>query len=142
MDKIPQVGVAMVVWDPGRNAYLVGQRGDECARGKGTWAFPGGRLEFMEDPEECAFRELEEETGIPRESLSKVASGPYVSNYYEDGTHFVTLFVLFNCLPLTEAKIMEPTKCLEWRWCKLHEIPKPWFNPLASFLDRYDELRP
>lgn len=31
---------------------------------KGLWIAPGGKLEFDESPQECALRELEEETGL------------------------------------------------------------------------------
>jgi 8-oxo-dGTP diphosphatase len=41
---------------------LLIQRGDEPY--KGTWAFPGGFMNMDESTEQCAIRELEEETGL------------------------------------------------------------------------------
>ena len=41
---------------------LLARRGK--ALGRGTWAFPGGKLELGETPLEAAHRELLEETGV------------------------------------------------------------------------------
>ena len=41
---------------------LLIQRGDEPF--KGSWAFPGGFMNMDENTEQCAIRELEEETGL------------------------------------------------------------------------------
>lgn len=41
---------------------LLIQRGDEPY--KGCWAFPGGFMNMDESTEQCAIRELEEETGL------------------------------------------------------------------------------
>ena len=46
---------------------LLIQRGDEPF--KGAWAFPGGFMNMDETTEQCAIRELEEETGL---KVSKV----------------------------------------------------------------------
>lgn len=37
-------------------------RGHEPSIGK--WAFPGGHLDYNEDPKDCVLRELREETGV------------------------------------------------------------------------------
>ena len=46
---------------------LLIERGDEPF--KGCWAFPGGFMDMDETTEQCAIRELEEETGL---KVSKV----------------------------------------------------------------------
>jgi ADP-ribose pyrophosphatase YjhB (NUDIX family) len=48
------------VWRDGK--LLLARRGKTL--GKGSWAFPGGRLEEGETPLEAAHRELLEETGV------------------------------------------------------------------------------
>jgi hypothetical protein len=33
-----------------------------------------------------------------------------------------------------QAQIVEPNKCLEWRWVDFDNLPKPLFLPLRHFL--------
>ncbi|MGI6359158.1 MAG: (deoxy)nucleoside triphosphate pyrophosphohydrolase [Bacillota bacterium] len=42
---------------------LLAQRLPEAANG-GLWELPGGKLEFGENPEQCLYRELQEEMGL------------------------------------------------------------------------------
>ncbi len=51
---------------------LLIQRGGEPF--KGCWAFPGGFLEMDETTEECAIRELEEETGLVVKDLRQIGA--------------------------------------------------------------------
>lgn len=51
---------------------LLIQRGNEPY--KGCWAFPGGFIEMDETTEECAIRELEEETGLKLDSMVQVGA--------------------------------------------------------------------
>ena len=51
---------------------LLIERGDEPF--KGHWAFPGGFLNMDETTEQCAIRELEEETGLRVRTLHQVGA--------------------------------------------------------------------
>ncbi|KAF7932119.1 uncharacterized protein EAE97_009140 [Botrytis byssoidea] len=65
----PRIGVGIFLlhpthpsFTPASPIFLMGQR--LGSHGAGLWAHPGGHLEFGEELEECAIREVEEETGL------------------------------------------------------------------------------
>lgn len=124
---LPIVGVGVLVLRDGR--VLLGRR--LGAHGAGTWALPGGHLEFGETVEACAARELAEETGLALEATSP---GPWTSNVFADeGKHYVTVFVVAHA-PQGEPRVLEPCRCAEWRWCAWSQLPRPLFAPLASLV--------
>ena len=51
---------------------LLIQRGDDPY--KGCWAFPGGFMNMDETTEQCAIRELEEETGLKVEKVLQIGA--------------------------------------------------------------------
>lgn len=123
----PRVGVGVIVLREGK--VLLGQR--IGAHGAGTWALPGGHLEFGESIEQCALRETQEETGLQVEVL---APGPYTNDPMpEDGRHYVTAFVLARA-DRGEPVVREPQKCLRWAWFAWDELPSPLFQPLQSLI--------
>lgn len=46
------------------NKYLIAQRKADSRSAPSKWEFPGGKVEFREDPEAALVRELKEELGI------------------------------------------------------------------------------
>jgi 8-oxo-dGTP diphosphatase len=123
----PQVGVGVVVVRGGR--VLLGER--RGSHGAGTWALPGGHLEFGEDVAACAARELMEETGL---AANGFAQAPYTNDVFSaEGRHYVTLFVVAEGVR-GEPRVCEPDKCSGWHWCDWDALPTPLFAPLASLL--------
>lgn len=67
------------------------------AVGETLWELPAGTLELNEDPEDCAYRELAEETGYQAKNMKKLGcfySSPGISNevlvaYVAKDLHFV-----------------------------------------------------
>ena len=51
---------------------LLIQRGDDPF--KGAWAFPGGFMDMDETTEQCAIRELEEETGLHVSDIKQIGA--------------------------------------------------------------------
>jgi 8-oxo-dGTP diphosphatase len=127
-DKQPSVGVGVIIVRNG--LVLLGQR--IGSHGAGTWALPGGHLEFGETVEQCAAREVLEETGL---QLPSFQPAPYTNDYFEaEGKHYVTLFILASSLE-GEPQIMEPNKCLGWQWFSWSTLPCPLFQPLQTLVD-------
>jgi 8-oxo-dGTP diphosphatase len=92
---------------------------------------PGGHLEFGESVEDCASREVWEETGL---TVQSVAPGPYTNDFFaSEGKHYVTLFVTARC-QTGEPLVLEPDKCSSWQWFRWSELPHPLFQPLASLV--------
>ncbi|OPY88229.1 MAG: Phosphatase NudJ [Smithella sp. PtaU1.Bin162] len=71
----PRVGIGAITIHEGR--VLLVKRGAEPSRG--LWAIPGGTLELGETMQECAAREILEETGI----TIKVGACIYVFDFME-----------------------------------------------------------
>ena len=127
--RVTRVGVGVLIVRDGR--VLLGVR--RGSHGAGTWAPPGGHLEFGESVEACARREAAEETGL---ALAAVEPGPYtVDTFPEEGKHYVTLFALATA-PEGEPRALEPDKTAAWEWHDWRALPAPLFAPLASLLAR------
>jgi 8-oxo-dGTP diphosphatase len=110
---------------------LLGER--RGSHGAGTWALPGGHLEYGETPAACAHRELGEETGLAATTL---LPGPYTTDVFEaEGQHYVTLFVLAMDAA-GEPTVREPAKCARWEWFPWSALPAPLFLPLQSLREQ------
>lgn len=125
----PIVGLAVLIVNE-NNEVLLGLRNSEL--GKNTWAPPGGKLDMFETLEQCAIREIKEETDLDISNLVFIC---VTNDIMEDiGKHYVTLF--FSTTEYSgDIKIIEPDKCLEWKWFDPKELPKNIFVPFKNFLD-------
>jgi 8-oxo-dGTP diphosphatase len=118
----PQVGVGVFIWKDDK--FLMGQR--VGSHGSGTWAVPGGHLEFGESWEECAKREVMEETGLVIKDAHLVA----VTNdiFKNERKHSITLWIYADWQS-GEPSIQEPDKFVDQRWCTFKTLPAPLFEP-------------
>lgn len=83
----------------------------------GHWDLPGGFLNPGESLEECAVREILEETGLRIKSLSYLTS---VNHIY--GSQHPALTVVFKA----EAANQDPVLCnenSEYTWCAVPDLP-------------------
>ncbi|PQJ46449.1 ADP-ribose pyrophosphatase [Vibrio campbellii] len=133
MNKQVRVGVATIILLEG--AILLGER--VGSHGANTWATPGGHLELGESIEDCAKREVLEETGLIVDSIEKFT---FTNDIFEkEGKHYVTLFVVASSAS-GEPQVTEPDKCKQWKWCRLDDLPEPLFLPLINLLKEGNTL--
>jgi 8-oxo-dGTP diphosphatase len=127
MGKKPLIGVAVIIIKRGK--VLLGKRKD--SHGADTWAFPGGHLEFNETIEDCAVREVFEETGL---HIKNLRLGPYTNDIFTDeDKHYVTLFVLADH-DSGAAEVKEPHKCEKWEWSQWPPEYTACFLPIKNLL--------
>ena len=125
MNNHPRIGVGVCVIKDGK--VLLGKRIN--AHGQGTWAFPGGHLEFGETAAECAAREVDEETGL---QIANIRRGPFTEDFFlADNKHYITIIMIADW-KAGEPELREPHKCLEWAWFNLDELPEPLFPTFGN----------
>jgi 8-oxo-dGTP diphosphatase len=123
----PSVGVAVIIIKNGK--VLLGKR--KGSHGSGSWAFPGGHLEMNESIEECATREVFEETGI---SVKNICYATFTNDIFkEEKKHYVTLFVVAEYNG-GDLRVKEPDKCEKWDWFVWGKFPENLFLSLKNLL--------
>ncbi|CAN6675703.1 unnamed protein product [Malus baccata var. baccata] len=126
--------VAVVVCLLKGKAVMLGRR--RSSLGDSTFSLPGGHLEFGESFEECAAREVKEETGLDIEKIEVLKA---TNNIFEDKGkpyHYVGIYVRAALAsPDQEPKNVEPNMCDGWDWYEWDNLPKPLFRPLRNAVD-------
>ena len=100
---------------------LLIQRGIEPYKGK--WAFPGGFMQIDETAEECARRELEEETGLKNTSVEQFYT---FSDVNRDPRERVVTVAHYALVRLSEVRGGDDAASA--RWFSMDEIPSLAFD--------------
>ena len=101
---------------------LLIQRGGEPF--KGCWAFPGGFMEMDETTEQCAIRELEEETGLKIHEVCQIGAYSKVDRDPRGRTITVAYLALVNA-PLPVKGLDDAAKA---QWFPLSALPTLAFD--------------
>lgn len=101
---------------------LLIQRGNEPF--KGQWAFPGGFMNMDETTEQCAIRELEEETGLKVTEIQQI--GAYSKVDRDPRGRTVTVAYLAIIDKVEAVKGLDDAA--EAQWFSLSSLPKLAFD--------------
>ena len=126
--KDATIRAAGVLYISGNSALLLKRTGKEHE--DGTWAFPGGKLEDGETPEQAARRESKEETGIEPANLEQI-------DRTDNGEVEFTTF-------LASIEKSDPTLNDEhtgFVWADLAALPQPLHPGVARTLKAYTANR-
>ncbi len=97
--------------------FLVTQRPDDGRNNAGRWEFPGGKVDFGEDPRACLERELKEELGID------IKAGEIIdlsSHIYFNKIHVVLIGIKSKII----SGEIENKDISDHKWLKLEELDK------------------
>lgn len=94
-------------------------------RDNGFWAYPGGSMELGESFEECAKREVLEETGLECLELSYFThqSGSKMHYVYPNGDEIYTAGIVFVCRKYRGELKVEESEVIEQRFFSLDDLP-------------------
>ncbi len=128
MSNRPGVGIGVIVRKEGK-VLLMRRQG---SHGHGSWAPPGGHIEYGESFQECAKRETLEETGV---EIGEITFRGITNDVFlEEGKHYVTIWV--ECQYVSgEATITSPRESTEVGWFDWDALPEPYFLPWQNLLE-------
>src|SRR3990172_9629070 len=115
----PKVGVGVMILKDGK--VLLGER--KGSHGEGEFAFPGGHLEYLESFEDCARREIKEETGIEIQNIKFL----FLANVTKYAPKHYAHIGLIADYKSGEPQVLEPEKSENWDWYHLDKLPSPLF---------------
>ncbi len=128
MTEPPRVGVGVIITQ-GEQVLLLRRQN---VHGAGSWSTPGGHLDFGESPEECAIREVKEETDV---DITDVRFRAITNDVFEaEGKHYITIWMEGRYLA-GEAKINAAYEMTEVGWFAWDALPQLLFLPLQHLLD-------
>jgi 8-oxo-dGTP diphosphatase len=122
-----RVGVAVLIVKDGQ-VLLIKRQG---SHGAGSWATPGGHIDFGETPEQCGIRETREETGL---EVGEPTFRSITNDLFEaEQKHYITIWMEARYIS-GEPRIAAPREMTEIGWFRWNQLPQPLFLPLANLV--------
>lgn len=101
-------------------------------RGAGSWAPIVGHMQFGESPEQCAIREVREETGI---EIANVKFRVITNDVFEaEHEHYITIWMEADHVS-GEPHVNAPDEESDVQWFNWDALPEPLFLSLQHVLD-------
>lgn len=118
---------------------LLIERGEEPF--KGCWAIPGGFLNMDETTEQCAIRELEEETGLKIDQANQI--GAYCK--VDRDPRGRTISVAYLAIVERPLEVSGQDDAAKAKWFSVNALPPLAFDHdeiMADAMAKYDQLKP
>ena len=138
--KYPRPAVTadcIVITKEAEPKVLLIERGDEPF--KGCWAFPGGFMDMDETTEQCAIRELEEETGLKVSKVYQIGAYSKVDRDPRGRTVTVAYLAIIDA-PMDVKGQDDAAKAL---WFPLSALPELAFDHeeiMQDAIKKYEEI--
>jgi 8-oxo-dGTP diphosphatase len=132
--KHPRIGVCVIIFNEKRQ-ILLGLRGQ--SHGAGKWALCGGHLEKWETWEDCAIREVKEETNLDIKNIT--FHDVKQTMFPKDGKHYNTIFLKAEVVEGSQEQVMEPNKFDPINWFYLDDVPNNLFGKLPEVIEQLIE---
>jgi 8-oxo-dGTP diphosphatase len=134
--KKPGIGIGIFAINSKKDKFLLGQ-----SVKKQKFGLPGGRLEFGETLEECAARELFEETNIQVVDLTRMKRVCFFNAINKEIDYHWLEFCYYVELDESEESSLknnEGDKCYSWEWVDfdyVYSIKDRLLYSLSQFLE-------
>ena len=115
------VAVGAIVFNAAGEVFL-SQRGPKATNERGTWEFPGGKVDFGERLKDAVKREFMEEYGFVIEVGELLDVDDHI--LVDEGQHWVSSTYLAQIVG-GEPRILEMEKCMAIGWFTLDNLPSP-----------------
>lgn len=139
--KYPRPAVTadcVVITGESNPKVLLIERGDNPF--KGCWAFPGGFLNMDETTEQCAVRELEEETGLVVEHLYQIGAYSRVDRDPRERTITVAYLTMIE----SPCEVKGQDDAAKAQWFQLDSLPSLAFDHediIKDAVDLYTKIK-
>jgi 8-oxo-dGTP diphosphatase len=127
MNDAPRIGVGVIIRKDERVLLLHRAGG----HGSDSWSTPGGHLDHGETLEQCAIREVMEETSVEIHNVRFLALTNDV--FADEGRHYLTVWMDAD-YRAGEARVNAPHEMSSVAWLPWDRLPAPLFLPFENLL--------
>jgi len=138
--KYPRPAVTadcIVITKEAEPKVLLIERGEEPF--KGCWAFPGGFMNMDETTEQCAIRELEEETGLKVSEVHQIGAYSKVDRDPRGRTVTVAYLAIIDA-PMDVSGQDDAAKAEWWPLSTLPELAFDHDEIMRDAIKKYEEI--
>ncbi|MBR2761160.1 MAG: NUDIX hydrolase [Solobacterium sp.] len=129
---------ASVIIENSNGEILLGKRTDNH-----KWGYAGGSIELGETIEDCACRELFEETGLIADELRffMINSGEETHYIYPNGDEVYNVEVVYLCSKYHGTLAPQPDEIEELRFFPVSALPEALSDPIIPVFSAYRRHR-